>query len=284
MPVQVQQDKYHRTEQQIQETYEAEKELAKTLMNASKEERRSLYTQAYDEFFQKISHHPLLNIRNDRESIEWIVRQRMSFLKHFLYPDATYLEVGPGDCSLAIAIARQVKKVYAVDVSNEVTRRSDIPDNFELLISDGCSIPAPENSVDIAFSHQLMEHLHPDDALEQLQNLYRALKPGGIYICITPNRLSGPHDTSQFFDDIATGWHLKEYTVSELYDLFTQVGFSKLEYCKIRNEMNAKLPLNGLTIAAVRAIEGLLEQLPAPQRRQLALKLSFRGITLVATK
>lgn len=284
MLVRLQQDKFHRTEEQIKQTYEAEQELAHTLMNASKEERRSLYTKAYDEFFQKISHHPLLNIKNDRESVEWIVRQRMGFLKHFLYPEAIYLEVGPGDCSLAISIAQHVNKVYAVDVSNEVTRRSELPTNFELLISDGCSVPVPENSVDIAFSHQLMEHLHPDDAFEQLQNLYRALKPGGIYICVTPNRLSGPHDTSQFFDDIATGWHLKEYTVSELYKLFRQVGFSKLKYCKIRSKLNAKLPLNGLTIVGISAIERLLEKLPASERRQLALKLSFRGITLVGAK
>ena len=61
-----------------------------------------------------------------------------------------------------------------------------------------------------------MEHLHPDDALEQLQNIYSALVPGGIYLCITPNRLSGPQDVSRDFDMVATGFHLKEYTISEL--------------------------------------------------------------------
>lgn len=61
-----------------------------------------------------------------------------------------------------------------------------------------------------------MEHLHPDDAYEQLQEIYNALIPGGIYICITPNRLSGPHDVSQYFDSIATGFHPKEYTTVEM--------------------------------------------------------------------
>ena len=39
-----------------------------------------------------------------------------------------------------------------------------------------------------------------------LANLYRALKPGAVYVCITPNRLSGPHDISLYFDSVATGF------------------------------------------------------------------------------
>ena len=73
-----------------------------------------------------------------------------------------------------------------------------------------------------------MEHLHPDDAFEQLENIYRALTPGGVYICVTPNRLSGPHDISSLYDEVATGFHLKEYSISELHSLFRRVGFSRI--------------------------------------------------------
>jgi hypothetical protein len=73
-----------------------------------------------------------------------------------------------------------------------------------------------------------MEHLHPDDAFEQLQNIYNSLVPRGVYICITPNKLTGPHDVSKYFDEIATGFHLKEYTISELTRLFRKAGFSKV--------------------------------------------------------
>ena len=74
----------------------------------------------------------------------------------------------------------------------------------------------PAGSVDLAFSDQLMEHLHPDDAVEQLRNIHRALKPGGVYVCVTPNRLYGPSDISAFFDDEARGFHLKEYSLDEI--------------------------------------------------------------------
>jgi hypothetical protein len=57
-----------------------------------------------------------------------------------------------------------------------------------------------------------MEHLHPEDALEQLQKIRRTLARGGVYVCITPNRVNGPHDVSGLFDDEARGLHLREYS------------------------------------------------------------------------
>ena len=105
------------------------------------------------------------------------------------------------------------------------TELEQLPANCEFLLSDGVSVPAPRESVDLAYSHQMMEHLHPDDALEQLRNVYQALKPGGYYFCATPNRLSGPWDISRHFDDVATGFHLREYTWGELLELLREVGF-----------------------------------------------------------
>jgi SAM-dependent methyltransferase len=152
----------------------------------------------------------------------------MRFLERFLTPNTTFLEIGPGDCALSMHVATRVARVYAVDVSTEITRQDNFPDNFSLEISDGSSIPVPNGSVDVAYSNQLMEHLHPDDAVEQARNVVRALNRKGVYICITPNRLGGPNDISGYFDEVPTGFHLKEYTVSELRALFLSVGFSSV--------------------------------------------------------
>jgi hypothetical protein len=76
-----------------------------------------------------------------------------------------------------------------------------------------------------------MEHLHAEDAIEQLQNIYTALAPGGSHICVTPNKWTGPHDISRYFDDEATGFHMRQYTASELHSLFIEVGFSKIRLC-----------------------------------------------------
>jgi len=152
----------------------------------------------------------------------------MAWLNKLLGRSDVFLEVGAGDCSLTFEIARLVEKAYAVDVSETITGNDESPDNFELVISDGTSIPVPPSSISFAYSFQLMEHLHPDDAIEQLRNVFIALASGGRYLCVTPNRLNGPHDISAGFDDVATGFHLKEYTVSELVALFHSVGFRNI--------------------------------------------------------
>ena len=217
-----------RTMEQIREQYEIEKELAARLRNAPKQERRYLYSSLYDELFQRVPLHPLLTQKSSPVEAVQAVHSQMRFLGRFVRPNITFLEVGPGDCALSVEMAKFAKQAYAVDVSDAITKGLTPPSNFHLILSDGCNIPVPQNSVDVAYSHQLMEHLHPDDAFEQLQNIYNALVPGGRYVCITPNRLNGPHDISEFFDKVATGFHLKEYTVSELSGLFRRVGFSKI--------------------------------------------------------
>ncbi len=254
-----------RTSEQLKEHYIIEKELAERLRSASRDERRHLYTVVYDELFRRVPHHPQLTQKADPQSQAQAVSAQLALLRQFLKPESTFLEVGPGDCRLAFEVARLVRTVYAVDVSEEITKNHDKPDNVELIISDGCSVPVPANSVDVAYSNQLMEHLHPDDALEQVQNIQKALKPGGIYLCITPNRLSGPHDVSRHFDQIATGFHLREYTTTELAHIFRAAEFSKVR---------ALLRIRGLVFTcplfALRMVEGVLARLPYRARKRIS--------------
>lgn len=218
-----------RTFNRIQEHYEIEKKLAHKLLHASAQERRILYSSVYEELYSSVPDHPQL-IRKSLpakrlESIE----ASMKLLRSFLNKNTDYLEIGPGDCGLAFEVSKIAKTVCAIDVSETITYVSDPPDNFKLIISDGTSINLPRGTIDVAYSHHLMEHLHPDDSFQQLTNIYNCLSIGGIYICETPNRLSGPHDISKYFDSIATGFHLKEYTFHELSRLFKSVGFRSIK-------------------------------------------------------
>jgi len=107
--------------QQLKEHYEIEKELAGRLRNAPKEERKQLYASLYDELFKRVPHHPQLTRKGDSEDSRERVARQMRFLNDFLHPETIFLEVGSGDCSLALEVAKRVRKVYAVDVSKEIT-------------------------------------------------------------------------------------------------------------------------------------------------------------------
>jgi SAM-dependent methyltransferase len=211
-----------------------------------------------------------------------VLLQISGYFDDFLRALSSGLEIGPGDCSVALEAARRVRECIVVDVSTEITRKAEWPDNFHLIISDGSSVPVPEGSVDIAYSNQLMEHLHPDDARQQLVNVQRALKPGGRYICRTPNRLSGPHDISRYFDETATGFHLREYTLTELAKVFRDVGFAHLGAFVVVRGRFLPHPL-----APVLTIEWILEHLPRRLCRPLAASRLIQlalGVNLVGRK
>src|ERR1700760_4675749 len=189
-----------RTAERIRVHYEVERELADRLRNSSRADRRDLYSLVYDELFERVPDHPQLTRKISAEDTRVELELQMRFLRHFLRPGITFLEIGAGDCSLSVEIARTARRVYALDVSESISALAEHPANLERVISDGVSIPVPAGSVDFAYSNQLMEHLHPDDAFEQLRNILQALAPGARYICITPNRLTGPHDVSSHLD------------------------------------------------------------------------------------
>jgi SAM-dependent methyltransferase len=224
-----------------------------------------MLTELYEELFREVPDHPRLTLKHSPEDSRLTVMKQMRFLRPFLQPHMSVLEIGPGDCALAFELAKTVRQVYAVDVDASLSRNAAAPANFRLFMSDGVSVPVPHGSVHLAYSNQLMEHLHPDDAREQLHNILGALAPGGIYICITPNRLTGPHDISRHFSEEAEGFHLKEYTVTELEALFLTTGFRRVTAYARAKGLCFRIPL-GL----VRALEAVLCHFAAGQRRIIA--------------
>ncbi|MDQ3728864.1 MAG: polysaccharide deacetylase family protein [Actinomycetota bacterium] len=245
--------------------YEIERELADRLRSADQKERERLYGEVYDELFRRLPAHPQLVRKHNPAPRRRAVASQLQLLRRFVGPEDVFLEIGAGDCALSLAMTSVARQVVAVDVSKEISHLSETPANFELLITNGRDIPVPAGSVAVAYSNQLMEHLHPDDAAEQLENIYRALAPGGVYICSTPNRLSGPHDVSRRFDEVATGFHLREYTTGELSGLMHDAGFQKLRCYLKRRSIYLEF-----ASSPVVAIERALERMPQSARRTLA--------------
>jgi SAM-dependent methyltransferase len=265
----------------VRQHYEVERELSDRLRSASREERRSLYGAVYDELYQRVPHHPQLTRKSSPELTQAGLGPQLRLLRPYLRPDTVLLEIGPGDCAFSMALAPLVRQVYGLDVSAEITSRVALPPNFKLILSDGTSVPLPPDSVDVAYSNQLMEHLHPDDAFEQLQGIWRALRPGGVYICVTPNRVNGPHDISQYFDSVATGFHLKEYTVAELSQLFRKVGFREVKTLLGHKGRCVPAPVPPVVTA-----EAVLAALPDRARLLVGRTLgrAFLGVRLRGTK
>jgi SAM-dependent methyltransferase len=132
--------------------------------------------------------------------------------------------------------------------------------------------------VDVVFSYQMLEHLHPEDMPHHLETVCRMLKPGGRYVFSTPHRYSGPHDISAYFSDYPVGFHLKEWTYREMGQVIKDAGFSVWHTYRF-----GKPRLSGFWNAATLAVEGLFGLLPRKLQRKTSGRL-FEGVTMVARK
>ncbi|MFH0888152.1 MAG: methyltransferase domain-containing protein [Planctomycetota bacterium] len=213
--------------EEIKKRYELEKSLADKLKKADKKERPALYSSVYNELFTGIPSLRAVVQKNTPE--KWNKPSpQLKWLKPFLTSETVFMDIGAGNCKLSLETSKIVRQVYAIEASSNISHHPAYPANFKLIVVDACTIGVPENTVNIAYSRHVIEHLHPDDTIEHLRNVYKTVAPGGIYICITPNRIFGPHDGSKNFDRIAAGMHLKEYSHAELHNLLRKTGFNKV--------------------------------------------------------
>ena len=261
-----------RSKERLRAHYMAERAIADRIRAAATPgERRAIFATMYDELFALVPDHPRLTRSASTAAREGDVEWNMAQLRPYLFPGCTFLEIGAGDCALSARVAREAQTVYAVDISDQ--RQAELPANVKLVITDGRSIDVPPASVDVAFSDQLMEHLHPDDATEQLRNIHRALKPGGVYVCVTPNAVYGPCDISMQFDDVARGFHLKEYRLAEVRALLRDAGFPRTHVYVGARGCFARSPA-----FVVETLEAVLGSLPSGLRKRVAGSKPMRAL------
>jgi SAM-dependent methyltransferase len=266
--------------------YLLERKLAEGLRQSTKQQRENgLYQTMYDSLIGDLEDHPRRTSQKGLDPAHasaFIERQANMILREIGAEDV-FLELGGGDCRVALAVAPHVAKSIVVDVSDALVPADPGVANFQFVKTRGTNIALPDNSVSFIYSNQVMEHLHPDDAVEQLRELLRVLKPGGRYLCRTPSRVSGPHDISMYFEPVANGAHLQEYTYCSLDKLFREAGFGRTRFIVApRAHLLMSLP----RFAAI-GIEQFLDLAPQSLRVRICrnpIARALLGVTMIAEK
>jgi len=244
--------------------YELERRLADRLRRAPRADRQRLYAEVYDELFRSLPDHPQLAHGDDPAARAELVRLQTSLLEPYLTPSTTFVEFGPGNAALAVHVAARVRSVYVVEASTVVLGADDLPDGVRVVDAAADPLPIPDGCVDLAFSSHFVEHLHPEDLATHLAEVARLLAPRGAYVCVTPNRVYGPHDISRYFDDEATGLHLSELTHRELARAMRAAGLGH-----VRGLRGVGVAPREVGLGPTSWLERLLTSCPAPLRRRL---------------
>jgi ubiquinone/menaquinone biosynthesis C-methylase UbiE len=107
---------------------------------------------------------------------------RDHFLKPYLFPDATVLEIGPGGGRWTRYMLG-VKKIYAVDYHAELLNELEknmVNRKIEFIKNNGDDFPGiPDESIDFLFSFGTFVHLDVDIIEQYFKNMHRILKPSG---------------------------------------------------------------------------------------------------------
>jgi SAM-dependent methyltransferase len=139
------------------------------------------------------------------------------FFSRWIAPDAAVLDLGCGCCEFINAMQCGTK--YAMDLNPDA--RSHASPQVTLLRQD-CSVkwPLPDESLDVVFSSNFLEHLPTKDALEStFLEAHRALKPGGRFIAMGPNIKQVPGAYWDFID------HHLPLTELSILELMKKCGF-----------------------------------------------------------
>lgn len=268
-----------RTHEQLWRHYLVEKDLAQRLKQVDRNGRRAIYGTMYDELFARVPDHPRLTRREGEQLTREANRDKLALVDNLVGPETVVLEFAPGDCRFAEALAAKARRVYGVDISDQRGDKADWPSNFELIVYDGYELPAlPDESVDLVFSDQFVEHLHPDDAEAHFALAVAKLKPGGRYLIHTPHAATGPWDVSRYFCDEPEGFHLKEWTYRELRACLLRIGFTS-----VRGARRSRYGPLWLPWSYFARLESLWARLPRDQRLGLA-RLLTPTLLCAATK
>lgn len=232
-----------RTLEQVRNQYLVEKELAERIKRANRDERKIIYHTMYDELFDRVPDHPRLRRRRDERMTELVNRDKMLLVRRFIDDSTIFAEFAPGDCRFSFEIAKYVKRVIAIDISDQRNPDDPEPENFELIVYNGFDLDeVSDASVDVVFSDQLIEHFHPEDTKYHFELVLRILKPGGKYIFRTPHSLLGPHDISARFSDEPEGLHLKEWSYMEILELLKAVEYTGFQALWHKRNISLRMP------------------------------------------
>ena len=268
-----------RTFEQIENHYQVETAIATRLKKAkSTYERKMIYRTMYSELFERVPDHPRLQPSKSEADAEISNRSKLRLVRKFLTKSSTFVEFGPGDCKFVTYVSDRVNFAYGVDISDQRSERDNGLNNFELIIYDGYDLNMNDDSADVVFSDQLIEHFHPDDTYFHFRLVRRILKPGGVYIFRMPHRFTGPHDISGYFLDHPEGFHLREWTYIEIAELLKSVEYSNWWGCWCPRAICLRLPFVYFRIS-----ERVLRICPR-RIREILSRAMLPNLTMVAVK
>ncbi|MCF6153708.1 MAG: class I SAM-dependent methyltransferase [Candidatus Brocadia sp.] len=158
-------------------------------------------------------HNPLG--KSDYLSIQHLERYKFSVSR--LKPGQRLLDIACGAGYGTALLLKHGCKAIGADYDEQAVADAQTKYKYGNFVrADVLEIPFKDESFDVVVSFETIEHVHDGNSF--LSEVYRVLKPGGTFLCSTPNLRYTAHPP----------YHVKEYCPEEFYGLVEQ-RFSQVE-------------------------------------------------------
>lgn len=132
------------------------------------------------------------------------------------------LEVGCGEGYGTALLARSARRILGIDYDRlAAAHAARVYPRARFVRANLAALPVPNGSVDVVVTLQVIEHVWNHG--EFVRECLRALRPGGLLLVTTPNRLT----FSPGLDEPVNPFHTKEFSAAELVRLLTANGFAE---------------------------------------------------------
>lgn len=177
--------------------------------------------ERWDSVIKYNPHHNINHTLTDRYLVKAITKfldkwlpknhQKKKILKYDLYNEAT------GTSEVTDWLIKQGFDFWGVDISKEVVKRAK--KNFghkvspnKMKVGDVRMLPFPDNTFDVVWSYGTIEHIRENQ--QAVNEAFRVLKPGGLFISGLNNRLDlwGSYLVNEFTNKIYK--HITSYEAS----------------------------------------------------------------------
>ena len=126
---------------------------------------------------------------------------------------------------------KYAREVLKIDIRQEQFSDSDIPDN----------------SADIITMSHVLEHV--PDPVKLVKNIFRVLKPGGIFFCVVPNfqSLCSAY-LGEKWEWLDRNWHYSYFSPDSLDSLFKKSGLSVVKCSTVSGDYGSAKPFQVLSM------------------------------------
>ncbi len=165
-------------------------------------------------------------------NLQWVgKKESIERLLSFLCPneDDLFLDLGCGTGKILTAVAPYVKAAYGFDLSARMLAQIKPRSNTSLVQGDGRQLPFKHNTfTKVVIRMVLHDILQEEDRSNIVQNAYRVLQPGGVFLIgegVPPNQEVFPYLQEIFKLKEERVWFFPE----DLEHLLQKNGFANVE-------------------------------------------------------